>query len=129
MLRTVDVTKEAEDWICIDNATTFAGKSNSADSALRAISEKIRHLHARGVIDGFGQLSVAKIITSLGLHQASCERIASTPLPFVYSLLVRRTKNLYCVLLPFALLEAAGPLVPFFVDVVAYFFWPASGYK
>lgn len=123
MLRAVDVTKDAADWIGIDGATTLAGKSNSADGALRAISEKIRHLHARGAIDGFGQLSVAKIITSLGLHQASCERIATTPLPFVYSLLVRRTTYLYCVLLPFALLEAAGPLVPFFVAVVAYVFF------
>jgi putative membrane protein len=44
-------------------------------------------------------------------------------LSFVYSLLVRRTTYLYCLLLPFALLEATGPLVPVFVAVVAYVFF------
>ena len=123
MLRGVDASTEAADWIGVENATILASKSNSADGALRVISEQIRNLHRRGAINDFGPLSIGKIITSLGLHQAGCERIATTPLPFVYSLLVRRTTYLYCLLLPFALLEAAGPLVPFFVAVVAYVFF------
>lgn len=44
-------------------------------------------------------------------------------MPFVYSLLVRRTTYLYCVLLPFALVETTGPFVPIFVAVVAYVFF------
>lgn len=122
-LRGVDASTEAADWIGVENATILASKSNSADGALRVISEQIRHLHRRGAINDFGPLSIGKIITSLGLHQAGCERIATTPLPFVYSLLVRRTTYLYCLLLPFALLETAGPLVPLFVAVVAYVFF------
>ena len=104
-------------------ATTLARKSSSADEALRVVSEQIRHLQRRGAINDFGPLSIGKTITSLGLHQAGCERIATTPLPFVYSLLIRRSTYLYCLLLPFALLEAAGPLVPIFVAVVAYVFF------
>ncbi|RLJ60048.1 putative membrane protein [Litoreibacter meonggei] len=123
MLRGVDASKDAANWIGVANAATLAGKSNSTDGALRVISEQIRHLHAQGAINDFGQISIGKIITSLGLHQAGCERIATTPLPFVYSLLVRRTTYLYCLLLPFALLEVAGPLLPFFVAVVAYVFF------
>lgn len=123
MLRGVDASAEVAAWIGNDTATTLARKSSSADEALRVVSEQIRHLQRRGAINDFGPLSIGKTITSLGLHQAGCERIATTPLPFVYSLLIRRTTYLYCLLLPFALLEAAGPLVPIFVAVVAYVFF------
>ncbi|MFP7674556.1 bestrophin family protein [Marivita sp. S0852] len=122
-LRRVDVTKDAAPWIGAESAAQLAGKTNSADAALRTISETVRQLQAKDQITGFAQLAFAKIILSLGRHQAGCERIASTPLPFVYSLLIRRTTYLYCLLLPFALLEAAGPFVPFFVAVVAYVFF------
>jgi putative membrane protein len=47
----------------------------------------------------------------------------ATPLPFVYSLLVRRATYLYCCLLPFALIEAAGWFAPIFAAIVAYVFF------
>ncbi|WP_350333992.1 bestrophin family ion channel [Coralliovum pocilloporae] len=47
----------------------------------------------------------------------------NTPLPFVYSPLVRRTTYLYCALLPFALIETTGWFAPLFAAVVAYVFF------
>jgi putative membrane protein len=41
-------------------------------------------------------------------QQAGCERIANSPLPFVYSLLIYRTTYLYCLLLPLGA-DAARP--------------------
>ena len=40
--------------------------------------------------------------------QAGCERIAGTPLPFAYTLLLHRCAWLFCVLLPFGLAGALG---------------------
>ena len=54
---------------------------------------------------------------------AGCERIRSTPLPYVYSLLIFRTSWLYCLLLPLALLEGPGWMAPVFVSIVAYVFF------
>ncbi|MDE2120503.1 MAG: hypothetical protein KGJ64_07410 [Betaproteobacteria bacterium] len=51
-----------------------------------------------------------------------CERIANTPIPFAYSVIVHRTVSIYCFLLPFGLLGNAGVLTPLMVTFVAYTF-------
>jgi putative membrane protein len=54
---------------------------------------------------------------------AACERILGTPIPFSYSLLLHRTAYLYCVLLPFGLVDAIGDLTPLVTLLVAYTFF------
>ena len=73
--------------------------------------------------DGFAKKALSERIAALTLAQAGCERIAATPLPFVYSLLVFRTTYLYCLLFPFSLIEGAGWMTPLFVAIVAYVFF------
>ena len=52
-----------------------------------------------------------------------CERIASTPIPFTYSVVIHRTIYLYCVLLPFGLVDSIGPMTPVIVAFIAYTFF------
>jgi putative membrane protein len=52
-----------------------------------------------------------------------CERIASTPIPFTYAVITHRTIYLYCVLLPFGLVDAIGPMTPVIVAFIAYTFF------
>ena len=73
-------------------------------------------------IDGFGARSLTARIGGIAQQQAGCERIANSPLPFVYSLLIYRTTYLYCLLLPLALTATTGWMTPVFVAVVAYMF-------
>jgi putative membrane protein len=87
------------------------------------MADKIGNLIKEDGISGFGQMTISQTLSSMALAQAGCERIFSTPLPFVYSLLVRRTTYLYCWLLPFALIEATGWFAPIFAAVVAYVFF------
>jgi putative membrane protein len=54
---------------------------------------------------------------------AACERIHGTPIPFSYTLLLHRTALLYCVLLPFGLVDAIGDLTPLVTLLVAYTFF------
>ncbi|ALK95595.1 bestrophin [Massilia sp. WF1] len=54
---------------------------------------------------------------------AACERIQGTPIPFSYTLLLHRTAYLYCVLLPFGLVDAIGDLTPVVTALVAYTFF------
>jgi putative membrane protein len=51
-----------------------------------------------------------------------CERIANTPLPFAYSVMIHRTVYLFCALLPFGLVDSVGLLTPLFAVLVAYTF-------
>jgi len=98
----------------------LTGVRNPADAALRDIGRQLAEMDQ---VDGFGRLALSQVLGDLGMSQAGCERIATTPLPFVYSLLVRRTTYLYCLFLPFALLDAGGVMTPLIAAIVAYVFF------
>lgn len=44
---------------------------------------------------------------------AGCERIAYTPIPFAYTLILHRTVYLFCIMLPFALVVDLHYMTPF----------------
>lgn len=95
----------------------------SPDLALDAMNRALTAAHRDGTLDGFGARALSSRLGSLALAQAGCERIKATPLPYVYSLLIFRTSWLYCLLLPFALIEPTGWLTPLFAVIVAYTFF------
>lgn len=92
------------------------------DAALDRLGQLMAGALERGALDSFGARTLSARLSSLALQQAGCERIAGTPLPYVYSLLIYRTTYLYCLLLPLALVGPAGWLTPVFVGIVAYVF-------
>jgi putative membrane protein len=51
-----------------------------------------------------------------------CERIAGTPIPFAYSLILYRTVYLFCTLLPFALVEDLKYMTPLVSVFISYTF-------
>lgn len=95
----------------------------SPEEALQAMNGLLAAARATGQLDGFGARTLSGRLASITLAQAGCERIRSTPLPYVYSLLIFRTSWLYCLLLPLALLEGPGWMAPVFVSIVAYVFF------
>lgn len=52
-----------------------------------------------------------------------CERIAGTPIPFTYAVMIHRTIYIYCILLPFGLVDALGLMTPVIVAFLAYTFF------
>jgi putative membrane protein len=59
-------------------------------------------------------------INALGQAVGGCERIASTPIPFAYSVLLHRTVYAYCVLLPFGLVDSTEFFTPLLCVFIAY---------
>lgn len=92
-------------------------------AALDAMAEELTLAAREGTLDGYGQRALAQRLAAITYAQAGCERIANTPLPYVYSLLIFRTVWLYCLLLPLGLIDTAGWLTPVFAGVVAYVFF------
>lgn len=99
-----------------------AGAAHPPCALLDTLSAEIAAGHRAGRIDGFGARSLTARIARMADQQAGCERIANSPLPYVYSLLIYRTAYLYCLLLPLALIDSTGWLTPLLVGVVAYMF-------
>jgi putative membrane protein len=62
-------------------------------------------------------------LDSLSFALGSCERIANTPLPFAYSVVLHRSVYLYCALLPFGLVDSIGLMTPLVVSFVSYTFF------
>jgi len=62
-------------------------------------------------------------LDNLSSALACCERIANTPLPFAYSVILHRSVYLYCALLPFGLVDSIGLMTPLAVTFVSYSFF------
>ncbi|EDF3907673.1 hypothetical protein B0C77_20965 [Salmonella enterica subsp. enterica serovar Kentucky] len=66
----------------------------------------------------FSILGVADMSSVL----AGCERIANTPVPFAYTLILHRTVYLFCIMLPFALVVDLHYMTPFISVLISYTF-------
>ena len=76
---------------------------NPADYVLRQMAMHVRGIKQSGVADIHLVVALTDEIAVLGEVQGACERLAATPVPFAYTLLVHRTVYLYIILAPFAL--------------------------
>jgi putative membrane protein len=59
---------------------------------------------------------LAELSSTIG----ACERIANTPIPFSYGVLLHRTVYAYCILLPFGLVDSIGIATPLISVFVSY---------
>ena len=62
-------------------------------------------------------------LDELSAALGGCERIANTPLPFTYSVILHRSVYFYCMLLPFGLVDSIGWMTPLIVAFVSYTFF------
>ncbi|USU17118.1 bestrophin family protein [Paraburkholderia fungorum] len=79
--------------------------------------------HAQtGALDPIAVLAFDRNLNGLSDVIGGCERIASTPLPFAYSVMIHRTVYFFCASLPFGLVDSIGIFTPVFSVFVAYTF-------
>ncbi|WPB55735.1 bestrophin family protein [Xylophilus sp. GOD-11R] len=76
-----------------------------------------------GCIDGHKAQTMDTSLNALSMAFGSCERIANTPLPFTYSVILHRSAYVYCTLLPFGLVDSIGWMTPLVVSFVSYTFF------
>ena len=121
-LRGVDTIAEARAFISED-ADRLAPFRNRADAAMRRMGLEAGKARSSGVIDAIGYRILEERLSALAAVQAGCERIAGTPLPFAYTLLLQRTAHIVCLLLPFGLVSSTGWATPLFTALLAYTFF------
>lgn len=61
-------------------------------------------------------------LNNLSFALGSCERIANTPIPFAYSVVLHRSVYVFCILLPFGLVDSVGIMTPLVVTFISYTF-------
>jgi putative membrane protein len=122
-LRGLPSDDEVGRWLAPDEAALFRASHGGCEFLLRRSAEDLGRWHRTGGLAAPLVAEMDQSLAALAAAQAGCERIASTPIPFAYSLLLHRTAYLYCFLLPFGLVDLAGVMTPLVVAIVAYTFF------
>lgn len=89
---------------------------------LQEMSRWVQQARSQGRLDTITQAAFDRNFNELSNIVGGCERIASTPIPYPYSVLLHRTVYLYCFLLPFGLVDSIGWMTPLMVVFVGYTF-------
>ncbi len=95
---------------------------NAAQYTLEGIQKDLIDALKQGEISDIIYSTIHRHIVELGNIQAGCDRIASTPLPYSYSVLLHRAVYCFCFMLPFSLGSTLGLWTPILVGLLAYMF-------
>lgn len=76
----------------------------------------------KGAVSDILWQSIDENLNHLSQVLGACERIATTPIPFAYSLILHRTVYLFCTLLPFALVSDLHYMTPLVSVFISYTF-------
>ncbi|UOE49790.1 hypothetical protein MTO98_01720 [Mucilaginibacter sp. SMC90] len=89
---------------------------------MRELGAQINQWRRRGTIDTILQAAMDRNLANFSDVIGGCERIANTPIPFSYDVLLHRTIYIYCFLLPLGFADSLGWYAPFILTFVAYTF-------
>jgi putative membrane protein len=87
---------------------------------IREMGHWLQSARQNNHIDYIAQQSLDSNLNSLSEIIGGCERIAGTPIPYSYSVLLHRTVYVYCFLLPLGLVDSLGWMTPIIVVFIAY---------
>lgn len=97
--------------------------ANPADRILHDAAALVGRLLRQSRLAPVEALALNESLTRLTQALVGCERLANTPLPFAYMLLLHRTAYLFCFILPFGFADTLGWTTPLAVMLVAYTFF------
>lgn len=98
----------------------IAEADHSPNKALGLMHKKIQELYKAGKITGEELLYVNPELISFANICGACERIKNTPIPFAYSVFIKKFIFIYVLTLPFGYVYSLGYIV---VPVVAFIFY------
>lgn len=108
-------------------ADAILSRHSLANMMLLKIGEFYADLLRQGRVSEINYRNIDENLNELSHCLGGCERIATTPVPFAYSLILQRTVYLFCTLLPLALVADLHWLTPFVSVFISYTFlsWDA----
>ncbi|HEY3433576.1 MAG TPA: bestrophin family ion channel [Rhodocyclaceae bacterium] len=122
-LRGLDSRNGLESLLPKDVLDQVCQKSNVPVALLLWQAEGTRKMREVDGLDPVLAQRMEENLDNLSRSWGGCERIANTPLPFTYTVILHRSAYLYCILLPFGLEETVGIMMPLVVAFVSYTFF------
>lgn len=121
-LRKTDATADIQARLPAELAAALQDARFKPVILMREMGVWIKQAREKELIDPICQVAMDENLNKLSDIVGGCERIASTPIPYTYQVLLHRTVYLYCFLLPFGLVDSLGWITPFITVFIAYTF-------
>lgn len=96
---------ESNEWC---NATEFSGADHVPNAILLALVREVEQLRKKGLLTEMQVLMLSDELRSFSEVHGAAERIKNTPIPYSYSIFIKKIIFIYCTTLPFALLKDFG---------------------
>ncbi|MEX3392290.1 bestrophin family protein, partial [Escherichia coli] len=112
----------AYDFFRILRAPRVLASNSPANRILLIMGEWLAVQRRNGQLSDILFISLNDRLNDISVVLAGCERIAYTPIPFAYTLILHRTVYLFCIMLPFALVVDLHYMTPFISVLISYTF-------
>ena len=121
-LRKTDPSADLARLLPPHSVKEILASSMPTNRILLLAGDELGRLRAEGKIGDITFSLMDNKLDELGHALGGCERLASTPVPFAYTLILQRTVYLFCALLPFALVGDLHYMTPFVSVFISYTF-------
>lgn len=121
-LRHTDTTEDFNRLLQLSDCERFKNVVFKPIIILKELGVWVNNAKKNDRIDTITQASFDLNLNKISDIVGGCERIASTPIPYTYSILLHRTVYIYCFLLPFGFVESMAWFTPFIIVFIAYTF-------
>jgi len=122
-LRKTDPSREVQAWLAPEEWERVKDLPNLPHALMLDMGADLALCLREGRLQPMLAPAIDASLSSMTGVAAACERIRGTPIPFSYTLLLHRTAHLYCIFLPFGLVDTIGYLTPLVAAIVAYTFF------
>ncbi|GAB2470465.1 bestrophin family ion channel [Comamonas humi] len=119
-LRGTDPAEDLRRLLGPEQAGRLADKVYQPSDLLLRLRVWLARLNREQQVSDIQFLTLDTQLVEMGKAVGGCERIANTPIPFAYSVLLHRTVYTYCILLPFGLVDATELFTPLLCLFLAY---------
>lgn len=113
---------ELEGSLHSDLVRYLRAQRNVPAGMLFVMGRMLKKMYDQGRLDSYRFTAIDRSLTDLCNIQGACERIKNTPLPRQYEFFPRVLVGMYCVLLPFGLVEGLEMLTPLASTLVSFIF-------
>lgn len=121
-LRQTNITPELQQLLRPEAIESIVNARFKPAMVIRDLGLQLRAMRQQKQLDPILFAAMDQQLSQLNSCLGGCERIASTPVPFAYSVILHRTVYFYSFLLPLGLVATLGVMTPLIVAFVAYTF-------
>lgn len=122
-LRNTDPSADFARLLSAEDNARLAHKRFKASTLLLMAGEWMRERRQAGHLEAPLAQAMEGHLSRLNEAHGGCERIANTPIPFTYCVILHRTTYMYALLLPFGLVDSIGAMTPVIVAFISYTFF------